>query len=249
MATLSNIPPVESLAGMSEEEPTLSGSGSSNFTYSPFSYPEKVAAAEALGSPIRAGEHPLESAWSFWFDKKFPNSLATIINYAENIKYIGSFNTVEGFWRYYTHMLRPDSFARDYDYYMFRDDDIPAWETWPFGGCWILKYRKRSGMLNKVWERLILAAIGEIFEEPNVCGVCVSTRQREDLISVWNKDNINPVVHFRIGERLEALLHAHTPAVIEYKAHSTSLQDRSTFRNARPYIVVPPGATSSPQAA
>jgi len=101
-------------------------------------------------------------------------------------------------------------------------------------------------MLNRVWERLLLAAIGEVFEEPDVVGVVISTRQREDLVSVWNAENINPAVHFRIGEKLEHIFHPHPPTVIEYKNHNTSIRDRSTFRNARPYLVIPPGSALVP---
>jgi hypothetical protein len=31
--------------------------------------------------------------------------------------------------------------------------------------------------------------VGELFDEPELAGVCLSTRNREDNLSVWNKDN------------------------------------------------------------
>lgn len=41
---------------------------------------------------------------------------------------------------------------------------------------------------------LVLAVIGEMFEEPNVVGIGMAIRSREDLLSVWNEDNSNPEV-------------------------------------------------------
>lgn len=38
---------------------------------------------------------------------------------------------------------------------------------------------------------LVLAVIGELFEEPNVVGIGMAIRSREDLLSVWNEDNSN----------------------------------------------------------
>ena len=35
----------------------------------------------------------------------------------------------------------------------------------------------------------MLAVIGEMFEEPNVVGIGMAIRSREDLLSVWNEDN------------------------------------------------------------
>ncbi len=41
---------------------------------------------------------------------------------------------------------------------------------------------------------LVLAVIGEMFEEPNVVGIGMAIRSREDLLSVWNEDNRNDQV-------------------------------------------------------
>ena len=39
-----------------------------------------------------------------------------------------------------------------------------------------------------------MAVIGEMFEEPNVVGIGMAIRSREDLLSVWNEDNSNDEV-------------------------------------------------------
>ena len=45
-----------------------------------------------------------------------------------------------------------------------------------------------------------MAAIGEVFEDPDVVGVVVSVRKVENVLSVWNRDNSDSQDrHFKIG--------------------------------------------------
>lgn len=79
--------------------------------------------------------------------------------------------------------------------------------------------------------------MGETFGVVDVVGVVLSIRAKEDIISVWNRDNTDQnTVRFAIGEKLRHILTLDDNATIEYKDHSSSIRDRSTFRNARPYI-------------
>jgi len=127
------------------------------------------------------------------------------------------------------------------------------WESFPNGGCWILKVRKEPGTTRKnsklgtMWEDLLIAIIGEAFEEPDVVGVALSIRPKEDLLSVWNRDNEkSPNVRFKIGEKLKEVLSLEDSAVVEYKDNSSSMKDQSTFRNAKPYIYAATAAAPGP---
>ncbi|KAK8823808.1 hypothetical protein WA538_001100 [Blastocystis sp. DL] len=176
--------------------------------------------------------HKLQSAWSFWYDKKLPRG-QQVVNYTENLKRIGTFDTVEDFWRYYIHMKRPSALDKDCNYYLFRDQLVPAWETFPNGGCWILKVKRTSGVLGKLWQDLVFAAIGEAFEDPNVVGVMMARRTKEDMISVWNSANTS---FSTIGDKLREILGLDPTTIVEYKLHKQSLVDGSTFRNAQAYV-------------
>lgn len=61
-------------------------------------------------------------------------------------------------------------------------------QCFPHGGCWILKIRKRretgASVLGKMWHDLVLSCVCEQFEEPDVVGVGIAIRSKEDLISV-----------------------------------------------------------------
>lgn len=189
------------------------------------------------------GDHPLQTGWAFWYDKKQrydPNKDPN--EYKGHLQKIGAFNTVEGFWKLYCYLKRPSTLDVNVNLYLFRDGagNIPMWEAYPRGGCWILKVKKRkdteASVLGKMWQELVVAAIGEVFEEPDVVGVAVCIRKNEDLLSVWNADNRNDEIRFHIGERLKQILDLEPSTIIEYKHHSESMQDKSTFRNAKPYV-------------
>jgi hypothetical protein len=39
--------------------------------------------------------------------------------------------------------------------YMFRDKHFPSWESYPTGGCWIVKLNKAVGVTSKLWQDLV----------------------------------------------------------------------------------------------
>jgi len=55
------------------------------------------------------------------------------------------------------------------------------WEDSPLGGIWIAKIKKDDN-IDKMWERMLFALIGEQFGEPNIIGVSLSLRIKERLL-------------------------------------------------------------------
>uniref|UniRef100_A0A6V1NUK3 Uncharacterized protein n=1 Tax=Heterosigma akashiwo TaxID=2829 RepID=A0A6V1NUK3_HETAK len=202
---------------------------------------ETTTTQEPVSAPlIPEGEHALQTGWCFWYDKKLQKN-ADLNEYKSHLHNLGAFHTVEGFWRYYVHLKRPAALEVNTNLHLFRHGEqyVPMWEAFPKGGCWILKLRKTpSGpsVLSKLWHDLVLAVIGEAFAEPDVVGIGLSVRAREDLLSVWNGDNTNNDVRFLIGEKLKTILGLEENTMIEYKTFKASLQDMSSYRNAKPYV-------------
>ena len=187
------------------------------------------------------GDHPLETGWAFWYDKKQSKKTDTT-EFSGNLTKVGSFDSVEGFWKLYCHLKRPSALEVNSNLYLFRDGptNAPMWEAFPRGGCWILKVKKKRdggvSVLGKMWQDMIIAAIGEAFQEPDMVGVCLCIRRNEDLLSVWNGDNRNDEIRFKVGEKMKKILDLEPSTIIEYKHHSESMHDLSTFRNAKPYV-------------
>uniref|UniRef100_A0A8C4QWP0 Eukaryotic translation initiation factor 4E family member 2 n=1 Tax=Eptatretus burgeri TaxID=7764 RepID=A0A8C4QWP0_EPTBU len=98
------------------------------------------------------------------------------------------------------------------------------------GGKWIVRLRK--GLASRCWENLILAMLGEQFmvgEE--ICGAVVSIRFQEDIISIWNKTASDHATTSRIRDTLRRVLNLPPNTVMEYKTHTDSIKDNSSFRN------------------
>jgi translation initiation factor 4E len=188
------------------------------------------------------GEHPLQSAWAFWYDKKASYRLQDSSEFRGRLVKLGSFDTIESFWKLYLYIKRPSAVELNVNLYLFRDGEqhAPMWECYPRGGCWILKVKKRkdsgASVLGKIWQDMVFGVIGEAFEEPDVVGVSVCIRRNEDLISVWNADNRNDEIRFKIGEKMKQILDLEPTTIIEYKHHFASMNDMSTFRNAKAYV-------------
>jgi len=79
---------------------------------------------------------------------------------------------------------------------------------------------------------------------PDVVGCVLSTRLKDDVLSVWNLSNRNSEARFRIGEKLKEVLDLDMNALIQYKDHMQSLQDYSTYRNAKNYMFAPSPAVT-----
>ncbi|KAF0688384.1 Aste57867_20004 [Aphanomyces stellatus] len=179
--------------------------------------------------PIPDGESPIQNTYCFWYMKK--NSGKTE-SYEKSIKELGEFRTVQGFWRVYNHLIRPNDLPNTTDYHLFKAGIKPMWEDAANrrGGKWMIRIRK--GIASRYWEDLVLAIVGEQFDVGNeICGAVMSIRYNEDIISLWNRNADNNEACYRIRDTMRKLLNLPQFVSLEYKRHDTSLNDNSSFRN------------------
>jgi translation initiation factor 4E len=119
-------------------------------------------------------KHPLKTKYTFYFVRR-QQGVRTQENYEKNIKEIGSFTTVEDFWAYYNHLVRPNDLQFTCDYHLFRSGIKPMWEDEVNrnGGKFIVRIPKKKRLASRYWEDLVLAFIGQQFVDCNddVCGV------------------------------------------------------------------------------
>ncbi|XP_036276521.1 eukaryotic translation initiation factor 4E type 2 isoform X3 [Pipistrellus kuhlii] len=201
-------------------------------------------------------EHPLQYNYTFWYSRRTPGRPTSSQSYEQNIKQIGTFasislafkekershllysgalsSQVEQFWRFYSHMVRPGDLTGHSDFHLFKEGIKPMWEddANKNGGKWIIRLRK--GLASRCWENLILAMLGEQFmvgEE--ICGAVVSVRFQEDIISIWNKTASDQATTARIRDTLRRVLNLPPNTIMEYKTHTDSIKDNSSFRNTK----------------
>jgi len=173
--------------------------------------------------------HPLRSTWVFWYRQQRGGK---VLNYEEGIKKIAPFSSIESFWALWTHLSAPSTLQPTTDYILFHlDVKRPVWED-PLnkdGGKWIIRLRK--GVADILWENLVLALIGDQFdEEDRVCGCVLSVRSQEDIISVWHQDEKDAVAKEHIRETIRRCLQLNPSTTLEYKTNNDSLHDKSSFR-------------------
>lgn len=103
------------------------------------------------------------------------------------------------------------------------------------GGKWIIRLRK--GVADRLWEDLVLAVVGDVFDEcrsvvpdvdgddgnvhnvqgsaesglPEICGCTISVRQSEDIISLWNRVEVDKSCRDKIRCASFSLLRAISP--------------------------------------
>jgi translation initiation factor 4E len=168
-----------------------------------------------------AGKHRLASAFTFFCLKKKQN---TANSYEANIKKLGTVNTVEDFWSYYSHLVRPNDLAASMDLHFFRDGIMPMWED-PGnrdGGKWVVRIKK--GMANRCWEDAMLALIGDQFGlGTELCGLVLSTKYKEDILSFWNKTAADQDIVNNIRDTIKRILNISNNAALEYKPHNEAL--------------------------
>ncbi|KAK3584699.1 hypothetical protein CHS0354_021372 [Potamilus streckersoni] len=211
-----------------------SGSGEEDTTE------QKPENGDTLPSPRPApkpgpGEHPLQFNYAYWFSRKSPGKQSA--SYDQNLKLVGTFASVEQFWKLYSHMVRPSDLTGHSDYHLFKEGIRPVWEDSAnrTGGKWIIRLKK--GLASRCWENLILAMLGEQFmvgEE--ICGAVISIRYQEDILSLWNRTANDLTTTSRIRDTLKRVLNLPPNTIMEYKTHVDSLKDNSSFRNTNVFL-------------
>lgn len=199
---------------------------------------ELKAGKESTEPSIKPGpdEHPLQYSYTFWFSRRSPGKASTQ-SYDQNLKKIGAFASVEQFWTYYSHMIRPSDLSWHCDYHLFKEGIRPMWEDDAnrSGGKWIIRLKK--GLASRCWENLILAMLGEQFmvgEE--ICGAVISVRNQEDILSLWNRTALDQTTTSRIRDTLKRVLNLPPSTIMEYKTHTDSLRDNSSYRNTDVFL-------------
>ncbi|KAK9072679.1 hypothetical protein SSX86_009114 [Deinandra increscens subsp. villosa] len=205
---------------------------------------------------LKAGLHPLKNKFVFWYTRRTPG-VRTQTSYEDNMKQIMDFSSVEGFWVCYCHLARPSSLPSPTDLHLFKQGIRPLWEDSANcnGGKWIIRFKK--AVSGRFWEDLVLALVGDQLDyNDNICGVVLSIRFNEDILSVWNRnasDNQTKVfmgrqhltdscwavneVCFRdqvvmaLRDKIKRHLKLPHGYVMEYKPHDASLRDNSSYRN------------------
>lgn len=220
-----NIPSLDAITARLAKTRTLSIDGSSKPPE-----PEMIEDPKTPGVPIKAPEHPLQFAWTIYHDSKakFPYTPASAVppsatgeqtpfsahppestDYEAGLTVIGEFDTVEEFCRYFNWLKPPSKLEKNSNYHLFKSGIKPMWEDEANanGGKWVLTMKNNPQLLDRCWNWLAMALVGEELEEGDeICGAVVSLRTKVDRIQVWTRSKDEVEKLNSIGKKLVKLL-------------------------------------------
>ncbi|GAV30098.1 hypothetical protein PMKS-003604 [Pichia membranifaciens] len=178
-------------------------------------------------------KHPLNSKWTLWYTKPPVDNNES---WAELLKPVVSFNTVEEFWGIFHAIPKVNELPSRSDYHLFRDDIKPEWEDSKNaqGGKWYCQFKGRREDLNELWIRALLSVIGETIEkdENEVNGVVFNVRKGIVKIGLWTKSCDEEKLR-AIGETFKRVLKLGDEDKIEFLRHKDS-----EIRGAKPMIIM-----------
>ena len=129
--------------------------------------------------------------------------------YEAGLTVIGDFDTVETFCRYFNWLKSPSKLEKNSNYHLFKKGIKPMWEDEANanGGKWVLTMKNNPQLLDRCWNWLAMALVGEDLDEGDeICGAVVSLRSKVDRIQLWtrSKDDVEKING--IGRKMVKLL-------------------------------------------
>jgi translation initiation factor 4E len=92
---------------------------------------------------------------------------------------------------------------------------------------------RRRGLPAPCGVRLQLLAVlgGQFRVGDEICGLVLSVRYQEDILSIWNRSADSRKVCMQIRDTLRSTMGLPEGATMEYKKHTDSMRDNSSYRN------------------
>lgn len=194
---------------------------------------DQTAATEANSIPNQLlAKHPLQYKWVLWYCKQDRAK-----DWEDCLKQVATFETVEDFWALYNHIQLASGLSWGSDYYLFKEGIRPMWEDPQNveGGRWLIQVdrARRNELLDHYWLELLMAVVGEQFDDfgEYVCGVVVNVRQKGDKVSLWTRDATKEEVNRRIGVIAKQKLTL--TETINYEQHKDTSHKNSSMVKAR----------------
>lgn len=184
-------------------------------------------------------KHPLINKWTLWYTKPPTPGQRGAEAWADNLKEVISFDSVEEFWGVYNNIAKATELSQKSDYHLFKHGVRPEWEDKQNqkGGKWAFQSKGASKEhLDDMWLYSMLAAIGETLEreqDNEVMGVVVNIRKGHWRISVWTRTCSNRDGLMEVGRRFKEILRLPPNETLEFASHNDSAHSGSSRAKAK----------------
>eukprot|EP01112_Ceratiomyxa_fruticulosa_P000952 TRINITY_DN1089_c0_g1_i1.p1 TRINITY_DN1089_c0_g1~~TRINITY_DN1089_c0_g1_i1.p1 ORF type:complete len:243 (+),score=36.65 TRINITY_DN1089_c0_g1_i1:436-1164(+) len=178
--------------------------------------------------------HRLQHRWSLWYDN--PGKRTSTASWADHLKMIVSFDTVEDFWRVFNNIKPASELPPGSNYHLFKDPIEPKWEDEANmnGGKWVVPVPKNPHLkaTDQYWLWAVLACIGEGIEYADeVTGIVISIRRAQDRLSLWTRDARSEFTVKNMGRSLKRILEIPDQSSIGYAVHSDAIKNSKTQKD------------------
>ncbi|KAI1328848.1 translation initiation factor eIF4e [Xylariaceae sp. FL0255] len=218
--------------GVGSKTPGTEKSAKDAMRITSMSKPSMSSISETGQLAPTVSSHALRDTWVFWYRPPITKANG-IIEYDKTIHAMMSVKTAEEFWVAYSHLKRPSALPTVSDYHLFKKDIRPIWEDEENkqGGKWILRLKK--GVADRYYEDLVMACVGDQFgdETDELCGIVLSMRNGEDVLSIWTRNTGQKVL--KIRETMRRVLNCPPDTRIEFRSHDASMQQRNAIEESR----------------
>ncbi|XP_017128862.2 eukaryotic translation initiation factor 4E1-like, partial [Drosophila elegans] len=175
-------------------------------------------------------KHKLQNTWTLWL-----LNVDLAKSWEDNLNKIGSFSSVEAFWRLYYRIEPPSKLKLGSDYSLFKENISPMWED-PSnvqGVRWLIIVNRNShDETDHMWLDVLLCLIGEACHHcDQICGAVVRIRRKVHKISIWTNDAKDEEAILEIGCKLREVVRLGNNTSLQYRVHNKvdSLDSKSLF--------------------
>eukprot|EP00931_Biecheleriopsis_adriatica_P004472 TRINITY_DN106134_c0_g1_i1.p1 TRINITY_DN106134_c0_g1~~TRINITY_DN106134_c0_g1_i1.p1 ORF type:complete len:674 (-),score=116.83 TRINITY_DN106134_c0_g1_i1:39-2060(-) len=190
----------------------------------------------------------LDHHYTIWFEpaQHMKRRGRTEKQFEAGLQCIGSFNSVQEFWRYWNAMDL-ERMAAFCSISVFRNPIKPMWED-PLnqdGGQWALKCSQSKAV--DYFTKMALSLIGGYFDcHDELCGVVMTTKQKFVSLSLWIRQ-VDSEVSTQLGLELKELLGVENDLDVtcEFKNHGQTIVQNSLKRGEVPEVVQAAAKNSS----
>jgi translation initiation factor 4E len=163
-------------------------------------------------------KHPLQHSWTIWYNGPQSKHSRNLREWKPKSVY--TLGTVEEFWCLYNSLVPPSQLNNGSNYHFFKEGIEPSWEDKhnASGGKWTIPFEKKGEAWDNSWLYMLLAMIGEDFEDSDeICGCVFSPRSQNTRMALWTKTASSEAAQRRIGNAIKKTLNVRT---ITYQRHT-----------------------------
>jgi len=189
-----------------------------------------------------AQQMKFHTPWRMYYVSKKKGQNISMQDYKDGRRCYPIIESIADFWQQICNVPMPTELKVSHreDMYFFRGGIEPEWEDPSATGGGIFKLElsekpHRNGLINNLWYELLMAVVGERFDNGRmITGVVFSRRQKEDRICIWTRnlseqgETIERETKKKLAEQFREFLGIGQGGNLQYITHDENMSNNNT---------------------